>query len=257
VTRDLALYPQLVSDGIAAADRRRGAVDHLTARRMSLLLISQAPDPQFARGLIRFARDGAITGELKRQLRGYARTPGHPHQPQAARLLQYAAARGTDLGPVGTDFAAACDQIDRADAMLAERHDRIRHGQAQPEPASADSGGQQFTVIARRDPASRTVSLILDDTTANIAIHAIAVSAADREAHTREITQYAQNLPENSYGRHNRQAIAARETRITARLRAVEHAYRTALDPETALPLEPAEITASAGTAAGREPEME
>ena len=114
--RDLALYPQFISDGIAAADRRGGAIDHVTARRMSLMLLSQTTDRQLWRGLARFAGDGAVTQELRQSLRRYARQPGHPHHPQSWRLLQYAAARGTDLGPVGADFAAACDQADRADA---------------------------------------------------------------------------------------------------------------------------------------------
>ena len=35
-----------------------------------------------------------------------------------------------------------------------------------------------------------------------------------------------------SYGRQNRQAIAARETRIAARLRAVEQTYRMAIERE-------------------------
>jgi hypothetical protein len=35
---------------------------------------------------------------------------------------------------------------------------------------------------------------------------------------------------ECSYGRRNRQAIAAREARVASRLRAVEHAYRMADD---------------------------
>jgi hypothetical protein len=257
MTRNLALYPQLVSDGIAAADRCGGAVDHVTARRMSILLISQSQDRDFTRGLIRFARDGAVTHDLKNQLRRYARTPGHPHQPQAARLLQYTAARGTDLGPIGTDFAGLCDQVDRADELLAELHARSRRGRAHPEPPSVAASDPQFIAMARRDPATRTVSLILDDTTANMAIHAIAVSATDREAHTREIQQHAETLPENSYGRRNRQAIATRETRITTRLRAVEHAYRSALDQEPALPLKPAELTAPLGITADRELEME
>jgi hypothetical protein len=53
--------------------------------------------------------------------------------------------------------------------------------------------------MARRDPADRTVSLNLDDTTANMAIHAIAVSATDREAHTREIQQYSETIPKDSW----------------------------------------------------------
>jgi hypothetical protein len=40
----------------------------------------------------------------------------------------------------------------------------------------------------------------------------------------------AKSLPEGSYGRCNRQAIAARETRVAARLRAVEQAYRMAIE---------------------------
>ena len=64
---------------------------------------------------------------------------------------------------------------------------------------------------------------------------AIAAHADEHEAHIREVQSYAQTLPEDSYGRRNRQAIAARETRVTARLRAVEHAYRMAIERDAAL----------------------
>jgi hypothetical protein len=57
---------------------------------------------------------------------------------------------------------------------------------------------------------------------------AIAAHADEREAHIREVQRYSQTLPEDSYGRRNRQAIAARDTRIAARLHAVEYAYRVA-----------------------------
>ena len=87
--------------------------------------------------------------------------------------------------------------------------------------------------LARRDPKGQTVNLILD-ATANIAIYAITAHARDREAHLREVERYGQALPEDSYGRANRQAIATREARLAARLRAVEHAYRTALDHDEA-----------------------
>ena len=59
---------------------------------------------------------------------------------------------------------------------------------------------------------------------------AIAAHADEREAHIREVQRYGQTLPEDSYGRRNRQAIATRETRVATRLRAVEQAYRTAID---------------------------
>ena len=92
----------------------------------------------------------------------------------------------------------------------------------------------------------------------NMAIHAIAVSATDREAHTREIQQHAETLPENSYGRRNRQAIAARETRIAARLRAVGQAYRTAIDRDTAYtPPEPSRALRFSELQADRQIDLE
>ena len=74
----------------------------------------------------------------------------------------------------------------------------------------------------------------MDAATANIALFAIAAHADEREAHVREVERYGRTLPEDSYGRRNRQAIAAHETRVAARLRAVEQAYRTAIDHDTA-----------------------
>jgi hypothetical protein len=53
---------------------------------------------------------------------------------------------------------------------------------------------------------------------------AIAAHADEREAHLCEVERSGRSLPEGSYGRRNRQAIAARETRVATRLRAVEQA---------------------------------
>ena len=77
---------------------------------------------------------------------------------------------------------------------------------------------------------------------AGIAVHAITAHAADREAHAREVAQFGQNLPEGSYGRRNREAIAARETRVAARLRAIERAYRTAIEHDAVAAPEPAAL---------------
>ncbi len=112
--------------------------------------------------------------------------------------------------------------------MLACLHDRNRQARAHPEKAWPDTDGPPVTALARHDKETHTVTLVLDATTASIAIYAIAAHADDREAHVREVQRYGQNLPEDSYGRRNRQAIAARETRVTTRLRAIEHAYRIA-----------------------------
>ena len=148
--------------------------------------------------------------------------------------MQYCTGRGAALGPVSQDFGAACDQIDRADLMLADLHERARHGLAQPEQAWPETEGPRIIALAGRDPDSQTVSLILDATTANAVMFAVAAHADEREAHVREVDRFGQSLPEGSYGRRNRQAIADRETRVATRLRAVEHAYRTATERDTA-----------------------
>jgi hypothetical protein len=138
--RDMALYPQFISDGIAAARRRHSAVDHVTARRLSLMLLSESKDPQFSRALARFADDGAITEQLTQSLRRYAHRQDHPHQEQSWTLWDYVAARGTDFGPVCTDFSALCDEADQADtARTASEPSRAAADPAQPWEATHPS----------------------------------------------------------------------------------------------------------------------
>ncbi len=254
---NLAQYEQLIAIGTADADARDRPVDDVTARRLAIWLAARPQHPVLARGLARFARTGAISAELKAQLRIHARG-AYPDHFQAARLNRYCVSRGPRLGPIGENFGAACHQIDRADLMLAGLRQRTWEGIAPPTPAWPETDGPQIIAAARRDPQSGTIALILDATTANTIIFAIAGHADEREAHLREVQRHGQMLPEDSYGRQNRQAIAARETRIAARLRAVEHAYQAATEPDiTCTPPEPSGAPHAPGPMAGREIELE
>jgi hypothetical protein len=155
----------------------------------------------------------------------------------------------------GRRFLARCD---RADTLLKGLHDRARHGHTHPErtlPEIEDSGP---VALASRNPETQTVTLVLDTATANAVMSAIAAHADEREAHIREVQHYGQTLPEDSYGRRNRQAIAARETRIAVRLRAVEHAYRIAIERDVAFTLlETSRARRSPEHAVDREIELE
>jgi hypothetical protein len=253
--QDMAFYERMITEGLADADRRGGPVDHVTARRIAIWLAAHPQQPALAQALTRFTRTGAITQALKKQLRDHAYSTSYPHRSEVFRLVQYCASRSASPGPVGLNFGGDCAQIDQADAMLADLRDRVKQGIAPPAQAWPDTDGPPVIARAERDPRGHTVSLILDETTANIAMHAIAAHAQEREAHVREVQQFAQGLPDGSYGKQNRQAIAARETRVAARLRAIERAYQAA--PDRAATADPANADRPTDRMHEREMELE
>jgi hypothetical protein len=59
---------------------------------------------------------------------------------------------------------------------------------------------------------------------------AIAAHAEKHKVHGREVGRSGHCLSEGSYGRRNRQAIAAREMQVAARLLAVERVHLTTIE---------------------------
>lgn len=118
--------------------------------------------------------------------------------------------------------------------MPADLHQRARQGFILPNKPGQRPTDSRSSPWPTETPESQTVRIVLDATTANTAIF---VHADEREAHVRQVEQFGQSLPEGSCGRRNRQTIAARETRVAARLRAVEQAYRIAIEPTAAFSL--------------------
>jgi hypothetical protein len=254
---DLALYERLINEGVAAAHARGSPLDHVTARRLAIWLAARPQEPPFAQGLTRFINTGVVHRELMTRLRIHSRSGTYADQPEAARLMQYCTAR-EDLGPVADNFGAACHQMDRADLMLADLRDRNRHGTKRSSgQASPDIDGPLTTILARHDPHSQITVLVLDSVTANAAIYAIAAHADEREAHLRRVQLHRQNLPESSYTGTNRPIATDRDTRIAARLRAIEHEYRAAIERDAVSAPQPTGVLRASGLASNREIEIE
>jgi type IV secretion system protein VirD4 len=85
-----------------------------------------------------------------------------------------------------------------------------------------------------------TLYLIAEAVSAEAPVAPLFAAMASEIHYAAAVEHYAEQFPKNSDGRRNRQAIAAREARVAARLKAVECAYRTAIERGTAIKPEPA-----------------
>jgi hypothetical protein len=254
----MALYERLISRGIAEADDRKSAIDHVTARRLTLWLLPRAQDePDLMRELIHFARTGGITNNLRVQLRRHARSAS-PLRPHAARLLDYAIERGPASGRIGDNFGAICDQIDQADATLEDLRARtIESRKHRNQPVENWQGRLSLepVAMARRDGATGAVTFILDAAVAETAVNAIRTEAMQRENRVRQIKQESEGLARGSYGRQNRELMIAHESQVVEDLRAVDHAYQAALELRLAPELRGIQHSPRTGT--DYQPEME
>ena len=113
--------------------------------------------------------------------------------------------------------------------MLADLHQRARQVRAEPAQALAgDLTAPRSSPWPTATPAARPSALSCTLPPPTPPTLAIATHADEREAQIREVEQVRRQPPGRaSDDRRNRQAIAARETWVATRLRAVEHAYRT------------------------------
>ena len=93
-------------------------------------------------------------------------------------------------------------------------------------PEWRDEVKQRTLANVYADPRRHTVTLLLDEVTANTVIYAVRVLAAESEAHAREVRLVGASMPPDSYGAANRHAIASRHERTARRLRVLERSYR-------------------------------
>lgn len=115
-------------------------------------------------------------------------------------------------------------------AQDGDQEDAASPSAAGPEPHGAGQRETDKPKLANvyTDPSRHTVSLLLDDRTANAVIYAVRVFVADLEAHAREARLASGTFPTDSYGAVNRLCIAGRHERLAARLRELERNYLAA-----------------------------
>jgi hypothetical protein len=156
------------------------------------------------------------SGVSRYRAAGYRVEVGRTARRAAAVLLQRSGSEDDDAG--GTEAVSRLSSESPPAPVGSEA------GPAQSSEDQADEHKQLANVYV--DPRRHTVSLLLDEGTANMVVYAVRLLVADSEAHAREVRRVQATLPPGSWGATNRHAIASRHERIANRLRALERNYR-------------------------------
>jgi len=186
----------------------------MSARQLVICRQPGRKHPSSPKGLVHFLQTGAISQALQTQLRIHARSGNYPDYSQAARLMDYCTGRGVHLGPIGENIGHAYDYLYRADLML--QTSISGPGKVSPAPNKRGQIPTDSRSLPRpTDPENQTIGIVVDAAATNTAI--FATSARRRERSPRPRSRVVRPEPaEGSYGRRNRQAIAADETRVAA-----------------------------------------
>jgi hypothetical protein len=110
--------------------------------------------------------------------------------------------------------------------------------------------------MARHDADGQTVIFVLDDQTADAAIHGTTTLWKAKPTLVKSASK-SQSLPEGSYGRRNREAIIARETHLAAGLRAIERSFRATAEADAMPASELSQLLCSPARSHGRGLELE
>lgn len=120
--------------------------------------------------------------------------------------------------------------VEKMDGQVIEHMSRQEFREQCERDVAADPNSGMAIVYP--DEERGTVTMVMDERTAAVVIHAVRAFTSDKEAHAREVLAVAERMPEGSYGRKNREEIATRSGRVGRLGRMVVDAYQKVIDKE-------------------------